>query len=503
MAQSMRALTLYLMSAIVLSCALAHSHPDFRDETLSERLSKVHLYSNPNRPLKMTVSKTLPKHTKVKCEQIDGLAGIHYRSCQVENLCFLIRPVRWFNINPESFVQDDGEYWVNVAGAPGFSVSSMMKNISYDPQAAIGADGAVLNISTPAMIFSRFIPGNFFHRIHEDFLPLILQIAAHEELHGDANQDPRLLVMADGSGADYHDSFYSLIGSVIHMDQFNAADLGSEATPKAICFTNAFVGVPTKSLWYHSGLDAMNYKAETLFPTSVIDHTLVILTDWVKSKLNMPSYDSASIAELYAAILDDSARAFSSADIPRLKLTVIRRERYRKIRNESALLDALRATFPMIEVAILSEDNQTSTVDVIKAAASSFAIIGVHGALLASAIFMPKGSMLVEIMPFAVSNTVMGYYKTLGNFPTLGLHYRGMMSAGGDEHGPWDQERVNCLDVLPPSYQQGVKSNSSIPNFPCCFNIFWHYRSGQDVEADIPFVIRSLKEMMQEEINQR
>ena len=476
------------------------SSADFRDETLEERLDKLYLYPDRKDAFAMTISKTLPEHTEAACEQVDGREGIEYRSCRVKNLCFALKPLRWFYLRPSIFVKDEKKYAVNVGGSPGYIMSTLLRNITYDPQEAIEENDAVLHVHTPAMLFARYLPGNFYHRLHDDFLPLVLQMAAYADLNKRDGNVPRLLVFADRFSASFDNTLHDPFGSVLHIDQFGDLNFGPNMNPKIVCFSNAFVGTPSKSLWFQSAMHSSVFKPEDVFPPSVTDRTLTALAKWVRKIFDIPSVDAHSTSKLYKALLSNPTGMYPQS-IPRLKLTVIRRERYRKIRNETALLDALKSAFPMVDVVTFSEEHYSSSKDIISAAAGSFAIIGVHGALLASAIFMPKGSMLVEIMPFAVSNTVMGYYKTLGNFPTLGLHYRGMMSAGGDEHGPWDQERVNCLDVLPPSYQQGVKSNSSIPNFPCCFNIFWHYRSGQDVEADIPFVIRSLKEMMLEQVN--
>jgi len=489
-------LTLYLVAFLFLLQVCAKF--DFSDETLEERLNKIFIYPK-NNQITLSFKRAVPEHTELQCVQVDGIDGMHYRSCRVKNACFLINPLRWLYLSPPLNAKDKQDYEVDVGGPPGFIKSPLIASASQNSQDALGDDGAVIFVDNPTMIYSRFLSHNFFHRLHDDLLPLILQMAAHDELHGKADLQ-RYVLWLDNSPVDAANDLYSILGEPIKISQFDEVVLGPKLKPKVVCFTNAFVGAPKKSMWYRSNFEAVGYRPEDMFPQNVIGKNLVTLTKWLKIRWSIPLYENFSASVLYSSLLSGVESVYPLT-IPKLKISVIKREQYRKIRNETALIEALKKAFPTIEIAFLVEEYFGKSVELIRQASESFAIIGVHGALLTNALFMPKGSMVFEIMPYAVSADLIGYYKTLANLPHLGLHYRSMMSVGGDESGPWDEAHLSCLDVLPPSYQQGVKSNTLLPNFQCCYNVFWRYRAGQDVEADIPLVIQSLKDMMLDELN--
>ena len=79
----------------------------------------------------------------------------------------------------------------------------------------------------------------------------------------------------------------------------------------------------------------------------------------------------------------------------------------------------------MSQVKVMTIDLDTYDLpDIISVVRSSAGLIGVHGSLLAVAMFLPQGSILVELFPYAVNPDHYTPYKTLCHVPGMMIAYR-------------------------------------------------------------------------------
>lgn len=115
-----------------------------------------------------------------------------------------------------------------------------------------------------------------------------------------------------------------------------------------------------------------------------------------------------------------------------IKLTYIDRTNKRKLLDQDAHVKAIRERFPDIEVEIVDFAKYTIK-EQVELARQTDVLVGVHGAGLTHAMFMPPGTAVVEIMPEQLQ------HKGFRNLAKLrGQHYFGThggeASAGADWH---------------------------------------------------------------------
>jgi len=464
--------------ALLISClALSlYASFDFSDDTLSDRLNDIHLTDTSDILLDFSVEYTLPNYTKVQCSQVDEKPGVEYRTCKVNDICFSLEPFGLLGLTGSGSSQPE----INLSGPVNyfpFRLSFEEKNVDHD----LG-NIPVIYIKNPTILMSRYLPENIFHRLHDDILPMVQLIASNEELR----KAHRCILFIDRSNLFNGLDIFQLLGAALKPENLLKISQKLPNKPKTVCFRNGFAGFPRKTLWFQQGLKRRLPGPETLFSPKVIGRNILTTTNWIKRQYQSSTYENANLNELYTHILQESALPDASPGI-----SVISRSRYRRIINESELVSTLEKEFPAINVSLLNEDMDSFS-KIVNVASESFAMIGVHGALLGVAMFMPRDAMIFEIFPFSVDSDNAGHYKSLSNLPDLNFHYRSMMS-----------RVVSDIDEatlfrLTPSYQYGVKKASRTPIFHCCFNMFWRYKMVQDVEADIPLIIQGIKEMLLE-----
>jgi len=461
---------------------------DFSDDTLAERLDKIKVNTADKIVFDAYYSDTFPQYTKLSCEQVDGREGIDYRTCHVQNVCRSLDGNLRVALHKHS---GDEDLDVNSGGSSQLNPISFFHPDGHSSHGILKDGEKVTIIRNSVILHYRHLANNFYHRLHDDYLPLLELLAANEEL---ASAE-RIIVFLDWAADSLAGNVYKKLGESIRMASIVEHYKKGMFPTRFVCFENVWIGAPRKTLWYRS---RSIFGPETLFPPEIIGKNVRKTVDWMKRNERLPEHSGLKLSPLYQALLN---RTTYPSDTPRLKISIIGRVVYRRILNEAELIDALKEEFPQVEIEVIKEEITDQTFKIAGQAAESFAMVGAHGALLSSAMFMPAGSMLFEIMPYATTTDVLGYYKVLASLPGVDLHYRSMMSAGGDASGPWDKARRSALTPYPPSYQQGVKENKKIPNYKCCNNVFWDYRKGQDVKADIPFVLAALKSMMQDELS--
>jgi protein O-mannose beta-1,4-N-acetylglucosaminyltransferase len=104
------------------------------------------------------------------------------------------------------------------------------------------------------------------------------------------------------------------------------------------------------------------------------------------------------------------------------QLVIFSRKSNRLILNEEELLSSLATEFDLTPAFIRMED-QTFEEQVAILGRAKIAI-GMHGSIMIMGMFMPPGSILVELYPFAVPSENYTPYRTMSNLLGMNLVYR-------------------------------------------------------------------------------
>eukprot|EP00742_Colponemidia_sp_Colp-10_P013232 GILJ01014938.1.p1 GENE.GILJ01014938.1~~GILJ01014938.1.p1 ORF type:complete len:493 (+),score=82.77 GILJ01014938.1:168-1646(+) len=264
-----------------------------------------------------------------------------------------------------------------------------------------------LRVVTEPSHFIHFLyEQNPFHFINDHFIPLYKQVSTVRCQNRTSITNlpsPRRLL-----AADYHTDFKTdrYIKQSDSNGRFYSTNLGLLELLQALQFDTTNI-VSLKE--YGNGL--------TCFETAVIGKEAVYLyaTANVSPELKQDLQDSTSI-------ILNHLKLTSICQRPRVKrkITVIHRPHNRRILNEEALLNRLRAdsiihSNNMEEVEVTVADFGSLPLrEQILTACETDVLIGVHGAAMTWGIFMNKGAVAVEIVPYLVDKFYSKILETAG-----------------------------------------------------------------------------------------
>ena len=101
---------------------------------------------------------------------------------------------------------------------------------------------------------------------------------------------------------------------------------------------------------------------------------------------------------------------------------ILSRRHNRLIVNEAELSFELAANVGVRVRTLSMEDVPIE--EIIKRLSSAVVVVGMHGSLLALAMFLPPGSILVELFPYAINPLHYTPYRTLASLPGMDITYR-------------------------------------------------------------------------------
>lgn len=146
-----------------------------------------------------------------------------------------------------------------------------------------------------------------------------------------------------------------------------------------------------------------------------------------------------------------------------------------------------------------------STRELIAAVDESVGLIGMHGAMLSLAQFLPPNSCLIEIYPFGIDPKHYTPYKTLTELPGMKITYKAWVNP--HEEAPYNIDHASApfynggIAHLPLSYQNGIKATKIVPIHKCCYSPFWYYRIYQDTYVNTTDIINLLLQSIDRSID--
>ena len=330
--------------------------------------------------------------------------------------------------------------------------------------------GDAMIVEQTSLIFRRFHPDNLMHVLHDDLLPLFNTIRTLPFAQ-DSGWDSLLpfdlqLVFMEGWDSGPFQDLYNMFSGVKPLYKTNMLSVDYPT-----CFRQAYVGISKYTTWYQYGfVDPQGPVHDITVTADDVRH----FCHFLRTKLNM-------------------TEDLSSSE----RIIVLLSRRYnRLILNEIELTFALAQNFRQKVITVAMETH--SLKDMIYLVSKASILLGMHGSLLALAMFLPPGSTVVELFPYAVNPAHYTPYKTLASLRGMDVNYlawRNMDIANTVPHPErsWDEGGILHL---PEEQQQMIMSSPEVPLHLCCRNAEWLYRIYQDTVVNVEDIISLLQNNM-------
>lgn len=311
------------------------------------------------------------------------------------------------------------------------------------------ADGQDLPSKTRdiTLVLTRFKPDNLAHVIHDDILPVyasLARVTGHMTIPYDVR-----IGFADDYGVMAYDSLYQKLTS---------HDLAYNISMRDSCFEELIVGFDKSTFWYQYGFS---------IPQGPVPHDSSMISRYIRS---------------FTA--EDQAPANGS------HIVILSRTETRLILNEAQLSISLAKKFSKTVKLVSLE--LYSLEEIASMMSAACLVVGMHGALMSSMIWMPPDSCVLELFPYAVNPDHYTPYKTLANI--LGIRYMSWQNRDLTQtvgHADWPCD-VGGLGHLSDSQRQNILSQSEVPRHVCCDDPSWLYHIYQDTYADIHDIMNIL-----------
>eukprot|EP00041_Stephanoeca_diplocostata_P016296 m.320432 g.320432 ORF g.320432 m.320432 type:complete len:760 (-) comp20320_c0_seq3:522-2801(-) len=338
----------------------------------------------------------------------------------------------------------------------------------------------VFVVSAPVLLLYRFKPNNVMHILHDDVLPVLHTLRAVGRL-GDGSTT---MAFMDPLGVhNESDDWYKLLlpgsqhQSIYRKMLPTSVDVQGATRDAIVCFRRAYAGVIKEPTWYDYGF---------LQPQGPIPNHPATSAPYVRWATNFLA------AQLGAPALPSSPPV-ASPGLPVATWTqgnswsvvLFARTRNRLIMNQPQLIQGLESKFGR-HVTVLSLETH-SIQDIITVLRSTAVAVGMHGSILVLAMFMPPGSILVELFPFGVPSDNYTPYKVMCGLPGVDLRYvawENQNLANTVAH-PKRPPYLGGIVHLDPNTQHRIQSAHTVPQHLCCEDPYWLYYIYQDTTVDV------------------
>ncbi|KAI8808521.1 hypothetical protein BJ742DRAFT_808872 [Cladochytrium replicatum] len=162
-------------------------------------------------------------------------------------------------------------------------------------------------------------------------------------------------------------------------------------------------------------------------------------------------------------------------------IVIMSRKKNRIILNEDELAKHLEKEFPPYK-AVFVRNEDHSFEEQIRFMRRSRVVIGMHGSIMAMIMFCRRGTIVIEMFPYAVPWHNYTPYHTLANLPGMNLLYYAWENKWENNTVayPNNPKQTGGLMHLSEKERQEVMSSKTVPVHLCCTDPYWLYRIYQD-----------------------
>lgn len=388
--------------------------------------------------------------------------------CRYQNLCYNIHEndFVFFRTNKDATNQNKIE--ISSSSVTDFNGHDFMVT-NLPPEAS--QNFTIKWVTQKGYIMNRFKSDNLMHVLHDDIFPLYHSLEMLAIKKGNNSRFNIQLIFIDGWDPGEFNFMYESMSSYspIYIKNF-------EVNSDLICFNNVYVGLSRSSTWYQYGF---------LKPQGPIHHSQV-------SSFHINSAVNYLFNQFDIECGNDTEEVQNTEYI-----LLFSRKTNRRILNEGDLMMSLASKLD-IKVFTVGLDTH-SLREIISLLRRSSGIIGVHGSLLILTAFLPAGSFLLEVFPYAVNPEKYTPYKTLCNIPGMNILYQSWGNTRKDNsvgHPDWSPE-LGGLKHLEEEDQVYILGQTEVPEHLCCEDPSWLYHIYQDTIIDIPDVVNLLHDLNQ------
>ncbi|KAI8902033.1 hypothetical protein BC833DRAFT_617013 [Globomyces pollinis-pini] len=340
---------------------------------------------------------------------------------------------------------------------------------------------------TTHFMFKRLHPYNIMHNLHDDVLNLFHLI---KEYNGKPSEPGRMelpfslfahrLLLLDEYGATGSTRPFQYLTN--HPLRFSSYLKQKDHENTITCFRDAIVGNTKLTKWYQYGFNSPQGPIDTL-PNGMLIREV---SEWFAKRQGLHLGYDEHYPNLPWPETGPPKPDNSHLDIPETNLIVIMsRKGNRLILNEDTLVIELTKRYGLKTVFVRNEDqNFEEQIQILRKAR---VVIGMHGSILVMAMFCRRGTVLIEMYPYAVPSDHYTPYKTMSNLHGMDLVYRAWENKhiSNSVAHPDRHELHGGINHLSKQVQEEVINTHTVPQHKCCKSPFWLYRIYQDTIVDI------------------
>lgn len=354
--------------------------------------------------------------------------------------------------------------------------------------------------TSPHFLFSRLHPRNIMHNIHDDILGLFYHIRQYvgrgeERWQMPFSLDTHHLLLLDPYGQTDSTRPLQYLSDYPVRFKKEFLDKNKEVTT---CFRDATVGNSKIATFYQYGFVEPQSK---LMGKDLNGMYVKEVAEWFVRRMREKVGFDEDVHEHPPKYPKNQyfGNKVSDLDLKETDLIVIlRRKSNRLILNEDELANALTEQFKLETVFVSNEDHTFE--NQVKYLRRARAVLAMHGSILMMIMFCRRGTVVIEMFPFAVPSQNYTPYKTLAELTGMELVYRAWENK--DESAtvghPDNHELMGGLAQLTEKERQEVLDTKTVPTHICCTSRFWLYRIYQDTKVNLKEVGDLITDALQE-----
>ncbi|XP_054279038.1 protein O-linked-mannose beta-1,4-N-acetylglucosaminyltransferase 2-like [Macrosteles quadrilineatus] len=315
-----------------------------------------------------------------------------------------------------------------------------------------------------SFILKRFKPDNIMHVIHDDLLPLF--VTYKELCSGNislCSSTYQLLLMDSPNDNEPYYEWYK------HFSIHTPIILGKLKNP--LCIKKGYFGLSNSSIWFQYGFKTTQGP---VLESNINGFILAEFSDFIKKQFGLKREINLDHSDF-------------------LPILLFSRKLNRKIINEAAMQDSmeyiaestLKKNFSIINLD-LSTNNSTSIINYLH---QSQLLVGMHGSAMILAIFMPRGSRIIELFPFGIQPNFVSPLRALCQNKHIYYNYESWVNMNESNtitHPEYPPLHGGILH-LEKTKQEEIIKVKTVPAVECCHNPVYLFRMFQDTIVDESF----------------